>query len=80
MKALSVFASRYNKAGYYVSRVYCDWEFKPLLTDAWEQLEIDINYTNTEDHVGEAERNNRFLKKDSEPNSIFSPTRLCPEL
>ena len=47
MKALSVIASRYNKAGYYVSRVYCDQEFKPLLTDAWEQLEITINYTNT---------------------------------
>ena len=69
-----------NKAGYYVSRVYCDQEFKPLLTDAWEQLEIAINYTNTEDHVGEAERNIRFLKEGSEPNSIISPTRLCPEL
>ena len=37
MKALSVIASRYNKAGYYVSRVQCDQEFTPLLTDAWEQ-------------------------------------------
>ena len=52
MKALSVIASRYNKAGYYVSRVYCDQEFKPLLTDAWEQLEIDINHTNTETPSG----------------------------
>ena len=30
MKALSVIASRYNKAGYNVSRVYCDGAFKPL--------------------------------------------------
>ena len=43
--------------------MYCDREFKSLLQDAWEQLEITINYTNTKDHVGEAERNNRFLKE-----------------
>ena len=43
--------------------VYCDREFKSLLKDAWEQLEITINYTNTEDHVGEAERNKRFLNE-----------------
>ena len=62
LKALSVIANGYNKAGYYVYMVYCDREFKPLLNDAWEQLELTINYANTEDHVGEAERNNRFLK------------------
>ena len=49
LMALSVIANRYNKAGYYVSMVYCDREFKSLLTDAWEQLEITINYTITED-------------------------------
>ena len=63
LKALSVITNGYNKVGYYVYMVYCDREFKPLLNDAWEQLELSINYANTEDHVGEAERNNRFLKE-----------------
>ena len=63
MKALSVIAYQYVKAGYYVYMVCCDREFKTILQDAWEQLEITINCTNTEDHVGEAKRNNRFLKE-----------------
>ena len=77
---MSVIASRYNKAGYYVSRVYCDREFKPLLTDAWEQLEIDINYTNTKYHVGEAERNNRFLKERFRTKFHYLPYKAMPRI
>ena len=43
--------------------VYCDREFKPIFKDAWDQLQLTINYANTDDHVAEAERNNRFLKE-----------------
>ena len=49
---------------------------KPLLTDAWEQLEIDINYTNTEDHVGEAKRNNRFLKERFKTKFHYLPFKV----
>ena len=63
LRALSALLSRYSKAGYYVHMVYCDREFKPIFKDAWDQLELTINYANTNDHVAEAERNNRFLKE-----------------
>ena len=53
--------------------VYCDREFKPLLNDAWEQLELTINYANTEDHVGEAERNNRVSERKIQNQVSLSP-------
>ena len=78
LKALSVIANQYNKAGYYVYMLYCDQEFKSLLQDAWEQLEITINYTNTEDHVGEAKRNNRFLKERFRTKFHYLPCKAMP--
>ena len=73
-------ANKYNKAGYYVYMVYCDREFKPLLKDAWDQLELTINYTNTEDHVGEAERNNRFLKERFRTKFHYLPYKAIPRI
>ena len=60
--------------------VYCDQEFKSLLQDAWEQIEITINYTNTEDHVGEAERNNRFLKERFRTKFHYLPYKAMPRI
>ena len=80
LKALSVIANKYNKAGYYVYMVYCDREFKPLLKDAWDQLELTINYTNTEDHVGEAEHNNRFLKERFRTKFHYLPYKAIPRI
>ena len=76
LRALSAIVNRYNKAGYYVNMVYCDWEFKPIFKDAWDQLQLTINYANTDDHVAEAERNNRFLKERFRTN--FTIYRLKP--
>ena len=60
--------------------VYCNREFKPLLNDAWEQLELTINYANTEDHVGEAERNNRFLKERFRTKFLYLPYKAIPKV
>ena len=80
LKALSVIANWYNKAGYYVYMVYCDRGFKPLLNDAWEQLELTINYANTEDNVGEAERNNRVLKERFRTKFHYLPYKAIPRI
>ena len=60
--------------------MYCDQEFKPLLNDAWEQLELTINYANTEDHVGEAERNNRFLMERFRTKFHYLPYKAMPRI
>ena len=60
--------------------VYCDREFKPILKDAWEQLELSINFANTDDHVAEAERNNRFLKERFRTKFHYLPYKAIPRL
>ena len=45
-----------------------------------EQIEIAINYTNTKDHVGEAERNNRFLKERFRTKFHYLPYKAMPRI
>ena len=60
--------------------VYCDQEFKPIFNDAWDQLELTINYANTDDHMAEAERNNRFLKERFQTKFHYLPFKAIPGL
>ena len=53
----------YNRAGLRVSRIHADNEFRAVLEPIRDVLELDINYANPQDHVPEAERNNRTLKE-----------------
>ena len=80
LRALSAIVSRYNKAGYYVHMVYCDREFKPIFKDAWDQLELTINYANTYDHVAEAEHNNWFLKERFQTKFHYLTDEAIPRL
>ena len=63
MKAINSIVNIYHMAGFSVTTIYCDREFKPLFDKLWKNHEIYMNFANTGDHVGEAERNNRFLKE-----------------
>ena len=60
--------------------VYCDREFKPIFKDDWDQLQLTINYAKTDDHVVEAERNNRFLKKRFRTKFHYLPFKAIPRL
>ena len=51
----------YNRAGYFIKKIYCDREFKPLMNDIEDDIDIEINYPPQGDHVPEAERNNRTI-------------------
>ena len=53
----------YNKAGFTVTRINCDMEFKSIMDDVKNKLNIELNYANAGDHVPEAERNNRTIKE-----------------
>ena len=46
-----------------VSRIHADIEFGAVLEPIRDVFELDINYANPQDHVPEAERNNRTLKE-----------------
>jgi len=44
-----------------IKTINCDQEFKPMMDDIKDDLDIDMNYTATDEHVPEAERNNRTI-------------------
>ncbi len=62
-RALDCILRAYNKAGFFIERIYADQEFKPNMAAIIDNLDIEINFTSTDEHVPEAERNNRTLQE-----------------
>ena len=62
-KAIDKVLRKYNAGGYEIEQIECDGEFKPLLDTVMDNMDIRMNYTNAQEHVGVAERNNRTLKE-----------------
>ena len=57
-KALDYALRIYNNGGYTVREIECNGEFKPLMNRVKDDLGVTINYSNAQDHVPAAERNN----------------------
>jgi hypothetical protein len=53
----------YNEAGFKVSSLSCDREYIPLINEIQEEFSITPNYPSAQEHVPEAERNNRVIKE-----------------
>ena len=53
----------YNGAGFRVTTIRCDREFKPLMDPIKDDLDIVMEYNPSKQHQPEAERNNRVLKE-----------------
>ncbi len=61
-RALDVILRKYNSAGFVISLIHCDGEYKAMMDEVKDKLDIKMNYANAMDHVPEAERNNRTIK------------------
>ena len=61
--ALDTVFGQYNKAGFRIAIIHCDNEFRPILDDIKDDLDIKMNYASAQEHVPEAERNNRVIKE-----------------
>jgi hypothetical protein len=53
----------YNKAGFKIATINCDNEFQPLMAELQDVYNVTMNYANPQEHVPEAERNNRVIKE-----------------
>src|SRR5210317_1558710 len=53
----------YNRGGVRVNMIKCDGEFKSMMDRVSDDMDIMMNYTNTQDHSSRAERNNRVIKE-----------------
>ena len=52
----------YNSGGFRINKIECDGEFRSMMDDVKDKLDINMNYSNVQDHVPAAERNNRTIK------------------
>ena len=80
LSALDLIIQKYVKADYFVAVVYCDREFKSIVQDAYNRLDVVINCSNTNDHVAEAEQNNRFLKERFRTAFHLLPYKAIPRI
>jgi hypothetical protein len=69
----------YNKAGFTITTVHCDQEFKHIMDKVSDDLNVEMNYTTTGDHVPEAERNNRTLKERMRGTTHRLPFKAMPK-
>ncbi len=60
-KRLDKILRHYNSGGYEIKDIHCDQEFKSIMDDVKDGLDVKMNYTTTDEHVPEAERNNRTI-------------------
>ena len=60
-RGLDVILRDYNGAGFRITKMNCDGEFRTLMDEVSDKLDIVMNYTSKGEHVPEAERNNRTI-------------------
>ena len=53
----------YNTAGFLVTEIYCDNEFRPLVESLQDEFNISVNFAAPQEHVPEVERSIRVIKE-----------------
>eukprot|EP00978_Attheya_sp_CCMP212_P000843 scaffold1766_cov39-Attheya_sp.AAC.3 len=62
-RALDQILRYYNNAGFRITEIHCDGEYRGMMNKVNDDLDVKMNFTNAQDHVPEAERNNRTIKE-----------------
>ena len=62
-RALDQVLRHYNRAGFKIKTIHCDGEYRSMMDNVSDDLDVVMNFTNAQDHVPEAERNNRTIKE-----------------
>jgi hypothetical protein len=57
-RALDQILRHYNRAGFVIRTRHCDGEFHGMMEKVEDNLDVDMNFANAQDHVPEAEQNN----------------------
>ena len=53
----------YNTGGFYIKKICCNNEYKEMMEPIKDDLDIDMDYVPAQEHVKQAERNNRTMKE-----------------
>ena len=70
----------YNANGFEISVIHCDLEFRPMLQHLQDELDIRINCVSANEHVPEAERNNRLIKERVRATFHSLPYKALPNI
>ena len=62
-KVLDRALRKHNAAGFRIKEISCDREHRGMLEKVQDNLDIAMNFTNTQDHKSKAERNNMTTKE-----------------
>ncbi len=54
---------QYNNEGYKIEKIHCDKEFKSIMDEVSDNLNVDMTYASTNDHVPDIERSNRTVEE-----------------
>ena len=79
-RALDVILRHYNKSGFKVTKIHCDNEFRTLMEEIQDELDIELNFANAGDHVPEAERDNRTIKERIRAAYHHLPYKALPKI
>ena len=61
-KGLDIVLRHYDKGGYVITKIHADGEFESLLLRIKDNMNIDVNIENPDEHVGDIERLNHTLQ------------------
>ena len=70
----------YNNAGFRIKMIKADQEFRPILDEIKDELDITMNYASAQEHVPEAERNNRTIKERFRSQYQRLPFKAIPKV
>ena len=62
-KSLDVILREYNKAGYDLENIWCDSEFKSIMSDTIDNSDVKFRFCAPGDHVPDIERSNRVIEE-----------------
>jgi len=62
-EALDKILRRYGQSGFLILSMHCDQEFHMLMGPVANEVDVQIRYTTTDEHIPEAEQNNHTIQE-----------------
>jgi len=78
-KRIDMVLRHYNKAGFTIKKIYCDGEFKHMMDQVCDELGVEMNYANPDEHVPEIERSIRVIKERFRTAYHRLPYKMIPK-
>ena len=78
-KAIDKVFRFYNQRGFQIKQMNVDRQFESIMADVADNLDIEMNYTSADEHVPEAERNNRTIEERVRATYNALPYKALPK-